>query len=188
MRLFPVVVLASVLCFCVAARNSTSEQYDNEDAYEIYSLLLPDEQSYGLAKSTVVIQEETVASVKLNDDCLTPQAVREFKDAIEDYKRHNEPMVLQRKFKIDKPYELVSTKAIETLIKNYDWNSFYKQYPNSGGIIRMSAVGFNRQKTLAIVDTGSTCNNQCGRGSLHLLKKIDGKWKPATGVQCVVVS
>jgi hypothetical protein len=188
MRLFLIVGLASVLCFCVSAQNSTSEHYDNEDAYEIYSLLLPGEQSYSFAKSTLVIQLETVGFVKLDDDCLTPQVALEFKDAIEGYKRHTEPMLLQRKFKIDKPYELVSTEAIGTLIKNYNWNSFYKQYPDSGGIIRLSAVGFNRQKTLAIVDTGSSCNNQCGRGSLHLLKKIDGKWKLMPGVLCSVVS
>ncbi len=188
MRFIPIVVLASMLCFRVAAKNPSSEQYDDENAYEIYSLLLPDEQSYGFAKDTIVIQQETVASVRINDGCLTPQAAREFKDAIEDYKRHNESMVLQRKFKINKHYELVTTETIGTLMKDYNWNAFYKQYPNSGGIIRMSAVGFNREKTLAIVDTGSTCNNQCGRGSFHLLKKIDGKWKPVPGVQCLLVS
>jgi hypothetical protein len=188
MRFFLIVVLASVLCVCVAAQNPTSGQYDDEDAYEIYSLLLPGEQSYGIAKGTLVIQQETDAYLKLDDDCLTSQAGREFRDAIEDYKRHNEPMMLQRKFKIDKSYELVSTETIGTLIKDHDWGSFYKQSPDSGGIIRMSAVGFNRQETLAIVDTGSSCNNQCGRGSLHLFKKIDGKWKPVPGVRCFLTS
>jgi hypothetical protein len=188
MRFFLTVVLASVLCVCAAAQNSALAEYDDQDAYEIYSQLLPGEQSYGSAKGTLVIQQETMVPVKLDDNCLTPQAAREFKEAIEDYKRQTEPMLLERRFKIDKPYELVNAETIGTLINDHTWEAFYQRYPDSGGIIRMSAVGFNRQKTLAIVFTGSACNNLCGSGSFHLLKKRDGKWKPVPGVRCFVAS
>jgi hypothetical protein len=186
MRFFPMAVLASVLCV-VEAQNSASGQYDDHDAYEIYSLLLPGAQSYDFAKGTLVIQQETDAVVKLDDYCLSSKAAREFKDAIEDFKRHTEPMLLQRRFKIE-PYELVNTETIGTLIKDHKWGDFYKRYPDSGGIIRVSTVGFNRQKTLAIVNTGSSCNDLCGSGSFHLLKNIDGKWKPMPGVRCFTAS
>ncbi len=188
MRVSFIIASAAILCLCAQAQNSTAAEYDDQDAYAIYSRFLSGEQSYGFAKGTIAIQQETTAPVKLDDYCLTPEAAREFKDAIEDYKRHTEPMLLQRRFEIDKPCELVSTETIGTLIKNYNWDDFYKRYPDSGGIIRVTAVGFNRQRTLAIVFTGSTCNNLCGRGSLVLLKKIDGKWKPVPGVQCSVAS
>ena len=52
----------------------------------------------------------------------------------------------------------------------------------------MSAVGFNEDKTLAVVYSGSTCGGECGRWSLHLFEKIDGKWKSLPGVTCVTVS
>ncbi|MGA7634728.1 MAG: hypothetical protein WCB11_28520 [Terriglobales bacterium] len=177
MRLSFLIAFATILCLCAPAQNSTAAQYDDQDAYAIYSRLLPGEQSYGFAKATIVIQQETTAPVKLHDYCLTPEAAREFKDAIEDYKRHAEPVLLQRRFEIDKPYELVTTETIGTLIKNYNWDDFYKRYPDSGGIIRMTAVGFNRQRTLAIVFTGfnaTTCaddvplfslRNSTGNGS-----------------------
>ncbi len=188
MRVSFIIAFAATLCFCAPAQNSRLAEYDDQDAYAIYSRLLPSEQSYGFAKGTIVIQQETAAPVKLDDYCLTLEAAREFKNAIEDYKRHTEPMLLQRRFEIDKPYELVSTETIGTLVKNHNWDDFYKRYPDSGGVIKMTAVGFNRQRTLAIVFTGSQCNNLCGQGSFALLKKTDGQWKPVPGVRCSVAS
>ena len=179
-----VVVLGCVLCVCVPAQNSAAE-YDDKDAYEIYSLLLPDEEAYRLANGTLVIQQETVNSETPDYFCLEPQVASEFKGAMEDYKRHEEAMLLQRRFEIDKPYELVNTETIRTLIKRDNWDDFYTWYPDSGGIIRMSAVGFNRQRTLAIVYTWSTRDN-IGSGSVSLLKKIKGKWKLVTrGRRCI---
>ena len=40
---------------------SAAQPYEEPDAYQIYSLLLPQEESYGFAKGTLIIQEETVA-------------------------------------------------------------------------------------------------------------------------------
>jgi hypothetical protein len=183
-----IVAFASIFCLAALGQNSAAPEYDDQDAYEIYSVLLPSEQSYGFAKGALVIQQETGASITLDNSCLAPEAAHEFKEAIEDYRRHTEPMLLQRRFEIDKPYELVSPETIGTLIKNHNWDNFYKRYPDSGGIIWVTAVGFNRQKTLAIVFTGSYCNDLCGRGSFALLKRIDGRWKPVPGVRCSVAS
>ena len=82
----------------------------------------------------------------------------------------------------------VSSETIETLFKRDGWDAFYKRYPGSGGYVIVSAVGFNRGKSQAIVYTGSVCGNLCGRWSFHLLEKVDGNWKQATGVTCVSVS
>jgi hypothetical protein len=68
------------------------------------------------------------------------------------------------------------------------WDEFHARHPDSGGYFVMSTVGFNRDKTLAVVYTGSTCGGLCGRWALHLLQKIDGKWKTVSGVRCVTVS
>jgi len=190
MRALTLIIAAVSLVFALTAAqdSAATRPYSVADAYDIYSRLLPGEQSYRFAKGRIVIQQETTAPVKLDDYCLTPEAAREFKDAIEDYKRHTEPMLLQRSLEIDKPYELVSAEAIGTLIKNHNWDEFYKRYPDSGGVIRMTAVGFNRQRTLAIVFTGSQCDDLCGQGSFDLLQKLNGKWKPVPGVRCSVAS
>jgi hypothetical protein len=190
MRVF--VVLPSMLCLAVQplciAQNSSAAERDDQDIYDIYSLVLPSEQSYRFAKGALVIRQETLAEVKLDDSCLAPEAAREFKDAIEDYKRQTKTVLLQRRFTIDKPYELVDSETIGTLIKDHNWDEFYKRYPDSGGILMISAVGFNQRRTLAIVYTWSACRDLCGSGSFVLLKKINGKWKPASGVRCSVAS
>jgi hypothetical protein len=52
-------VIASVLwVFCVSAaggHSATATAYDTEDAYQIYSLLIPPEEAYDFAKGTLVI-------------------------------------------------------------------------------------------------------------------------------------
>jgi hypothetical protein len=120
---------------------------------------------------------------------VTPEAASRFKDAIADYKRLNKkPWLLQRQFQIEKPYEIVSSDAIGVLFKDSGWDSFYKRYPDSGGYVIMSAVGFNKEKTRAVVYTGSACGGLCGLWRFHLLEKIDGNWKEVPGVSCSMVS
>jgi hypothetical protein len=166
-----------------------AKTYDVEDAYRIYSLLLPHEESYGFAKATLIIQEETVSKVvAASEPCVTPEAARRFKDAIADYNLNRKQGLLKRQFQIEKSYEIVSSDTIGALFKDGGWDSFYKRYPDSGGYIIMSAVGFNKEKTRAIVYTGSSCGDLCGSWSFHLLEKIDGNWKEVPGVSCSLVS
>lgn len=59
-----------------------------------------------------------------------------------------------------------------------------ERYPGSGGILPMSSVGFNKEKTCAIVYFGSSCGSLCGAWSFHLLEKVNGKWREIPGVTC----
>ena len=63
----PAVTAVLSLCYTAAVlgetalvENSATEKYQAEDAYQIYSLLVPQEESYPFAKGTLVIQMETV--------------------------------------------------------------------------------------------------------------------------------
>jgi hypothetical protein len=82
----------------------------------------------------------------------------------------------------------VVSDAIHTLLKSDGWDGFYKRYLDSGGFIIVSPVGFNPDKTQAIVYSGSSCGSLCGRWSFHLLEKVAGKWREAPGVTCFSVS
>lgn len=59
-----------------------------------------------------------------------------------------------------------------------DWKTFYDRYPDSGGWIELSAVGFNTEKTVAVVYIGHNCGVLCGGGHFHVLQKREGKWQP----------
>jgi len=67
------------------------------------------------------------------------------------------------------------------------WEDFYKRYPNSGGWIELSAVGFNADKMAAVVYMGHYCGGLCGGAGFHVPQKKDGKCAPLEwkGETCV---
>ena len=96
---------------------------------------------------------------------MTPEAASRFKDAIADYKRVNKKQwLLQRQFQIEKPYEIVSS---ETIGIRYPESDGLRNLAETTGYIIMSAVGFNREKTLAVVYSGSSCRSLCGSWRFH---------------------
>ena len=186
-------LVLSLLVSVLWTTTPVAKPYEPADAYQIYDLLLPQEESYGFATGTLIIREETVSNPGVgppSPPCVTPEAGSQFKDAIADYNRLNKrkTWLLQREFQLDKPYEIVSSSTINVLFKEGGWRVFYKRYPDSGGYIIMSAVSFNKQKTRAMVYTGSSCGLRCGRWGLHLFDKVHGKWKEVLGVTCNMMS
>jgi hypothetical protein len=65
---------------------------------------------------------------------------------------------------------------LKSAIQTAGWEGFYQRYPDSGGWIELSAVGFNVDKTVAVVYMGHHCGPLCGSGGFHVLEKKDGKW------------
>ena len=191
-RYFFVLGVAMLLAFAALAQESSAvKPYDLDEAYAVYSVLLPLEESSEFAKGTLVIQQDTVSGRLVLEECLTTEAANKFKDAVADYKRLNsETWLLQRKFQGKAPYELVRAETIRSLFEgNRDgWHAFYERYPKSGGYVALSAVGFNKDKTKAIVYSGSSCGGLCGHWSFHLLEKVGAKWKEVDGVTCFAAS
>lgn len=170
------------------AQDAATEPYEDDEAYAIYNLLLPSEEVVRFAQGTLIIQEDTVTR-RVPASCIAPAAQDEFKEAIADFERVNSTSWrLQRQFKSEKPYEIVSAETLKTVFENGWWGAFNKRHPESGGFIVLSAVGFNKDKTQALVFTGSSCGSDCGEWSLHLLKKMNGRWKLVPGVTCETVS
>jgi hypothetical protein len=59
---------------------------------------------------------------------------------------------------------------------NKSWETFYKKYPNSNGMIDFTRVGFNADKSQAIVEFGHYYASLGANGSLVYLVKEDNKW------------
>jgi hypothetical protein len=121
-----------------------AKSYDVDEAYQIYSLLIPLESSYEWSKGTLVIQKETLTEENTGEPCLTWYAAWRFRDAVADYHRLNKnPWILNQQFQIPKAYDIVSSEVISAVLNAGDWKAFYKRYPESGGFVVLSAVGFN---------------------------------------------
>jgi hypothetical protein len=176
-KLLPI-VLISVFFTSEAVAQSTGDAkpYDIEEAYKVYSLVLPHEESYGFAKDTLMIRDNTVAE-DVAGGCLTQADTHRFKDAIAGYNRvYKGKWTLQRHFQIEKPYRIVGSEVISAL----------PDHPQSAAsYVSVSPVGFNRDKTQAIVFVESSCGGLCGSWRFHLLEKVHGTWNEvpvATGV------
>ncbi len=164
------------------------QTYSDPDAYEVYAALLPSNSAWGdLRAKSFVIERETRGS---NPQGCLPEG-KEIKerwaDVIEDYKKQNEtPRLLSRSFPIETPYRLISRTELSDLFGNTAkslsdrWKSFYNHYPDSKGFTGFSAVGFNPDKTRALVYVGHHCGMLCGAGGYVFLEKRDGKWAEAT--------
>jgi hypothetical protein len=142
-------------------------------------------------KRTLVIQQNTIQKHEAHSSCLTVEAANKFKDAISDLDLlESKSWLLHRKFDFAKPYTLVDSSTIDRLFRHGSegWDSFYKRYPESGGYLTLSPVGFNKDKTQAIVYIASSCGSLCGRWGFHLLERVQGNWKEVPGVSCLMVS
>jgi hypothetical protein len=149
------------------------EPYDVKEAYEVYAAILPDDWTWRVAHSTTLaILSETVAYKMCLDPDKESQSL--LRSAIDDYITLNKKKwALQRQFEIEKPYELIAPEETWT-----SWETFGKRHKGSNGWIELSAVGFNADKTIAIVYSGHHCGWLCGGGGFALLQKTDGKWQP----------
>ncbi|HYX40364.1 MAG TPA: hypothetical protein VE821_01640, partial [Pyrinomonadaceae bacterium] len=56
------------------------------------------------------------------------------------------------------------------------WTGFDNKYTHAAGLYGLSAVGFDRERTQALVYFWNACGGTCGSGSYVLLEKHDGKW------------
>jgi len=69
--------------------------------------------------------------------------------------------------------------------ETFGWGSFYRRFPDSGGNMYVSPVGFDAVKRRAIVLMGRSCGILCASSSFFFLDKADGVWQPVRprGVQ-----
>ena len=150
--------------------------YENEEAYSVYDAVLFTGAS---ATSPRVISADTESASM----CLKPEGEwkRVLTPAIADYQQENEKTYrLQPKFGMNRKYELLTKQEIYARFKR----------PGEGGWVELSAVGFNRTRTVAVLWVNRGCPGLCGSGTFHVLRKKDGKWRPLEwkGTSCAVAS
>jgi len=181
MRQRPFIAVLVALLFIRAAAQDAgpARRYENTEAYRVYNFLLPREESYAFTKQTLLIGQETMQDFDAIRGCLTSEAQSKFEDAIADFNNiAKTKWLLQPRFQIGKPHKLVGQ----------DIPSSLPEAQGEGPYVEMSAVGFNHDKTRAIVFISSMCGRLCGSSSFHLLEKTDANWKEVPGVICAGAS
>jgi hypothetical protein len=62
------------------------------------------------------------------------------------------------------------------------WDAFVTLYPKSTGHISLSSIGYNKDRTVAMLVINLECGSLCGSGDIVTLKRVGAKWR-VTGVQ-----
>jgi len=149
------------------------------EAYEIYATVLP--RPWVQGKGPLLLQQETERVV--GDPCgLLKNQTGEWADAAKDFEHQNaRPWLLQAAFPNYFQYQFIRRAVIEAQDARVPGT-----YPGRAGLapyVIVSAVGFNRDRTKAIVTV-----QQRLQGWVSRLELKDAKWEPATGEVCTWVA
>ena len=197
-RIFPITLLLIGLSVLVVCQRRS---IDDIDSYAVYNAIFTPEKGEKVETNRrLIIEDETTDYPSYGDEdrsaCLKPNPDQEktLGPLIENYRKVNEkPSLLLRRFELPYKYELVEHAIVNGFFKEKGpggWPDFYKRFPDSNGYAYVSAVGFNDDKTLALVYAGHSCGGLCGGGSYYFMKKVDGRWTEVNfpGQTCTWVS
>ncbi|HKD84601.1 MAG TPA: hypothetical protein VKB58_07620 [Terriglobales bacterium] len=180
---FVVSLLLLVSAVSFAQQETTApDMYRDPDAYAIYSLVLPLNEPW--QGKSLVIQEATGIDPHFwpPEKCITLRGGEKikFQPAMDDFSRFNSKQwKLLPMLTLAKPYSIAPNGDIAKFdVKADGGGALWRQkYPGAFGYIYLSAVGFNRDRTRAIVTVGYMCGNVCGGNTYYFLKKNQGKWE-----------
>ena len=180
---FSLMALASLF----GCRRSPAEIADAEvtDAeYRVLSAYIAGEFVGGEYVRQIVIFNETVSGTEtpwgmyaLNNvpgfETVHSRVYRAFLDA----NRH--PVSFHRSFTLPVPYEIVASSEIHSIFgtPGNAWGRYYKKYPNSTGLLRLSRVGFDSHGNRAAFYVSNSCGGLCGDGYFVIMEKVDSNWK-----------
>jgi hypothetical protein len=168
-----------------AAQASQAKPVDDPDAYAVYASVLASGQPAGTAHAVqLVFQEETVT----NRGCMPSGTPLEtsWRSVVDNFRAANARVSLVRAgYPLGVPYIVVPSADINATLHeipndpSFGWTGFYNRYPDSGGFMTVSAVGFDASRTRAMVYMAISCGSLCGNGEHHLLEKAGGLWREA---------
>ncbi len=151
------------------------------DEYEVIS-------SFFMTHGTYLQSEKHVVRQLTRNDRVGDNGFNEFENytkikldasLIDDFKKKNaNKYKLENKFSIPLKVVLISEKKSKDIFRDdVGWLRFYMKYPDSpSGIHEISRVGFNDNKTQALLYKGFYVNWYAAQGNLILLTKENGKW------------
>jgi hypothetical protein len=195
---FFVVVVALLFVLVQAhAQSTASKPIDNEE-YRVYDAVI----AHMFAGNKVVFDNQaTVRQFVIRNQTNTNYAYSDKKEnweqvrsrlgiisdeTIADFEaKHSSSMKLKPLFSLHLPYTLLSEVNYESIFgatannngtAEY-WTKFYSKYPDSGGYIWLSNVGFNKARSQALVYHVHWCGELCGTGFYVLLNRPGNEWK-----------
>src|ERR1044071_6206003 len=165
----------------------TRQSEIEEEEYAVYSALINERTDDENVNRSIIIMDQPSPWVGFIDEernsfyeDLLKSSPGLMAETVNDLKAKNkEHHRFTRRFNITRRYVPVSEKEIEDLFSKDvlgGWEKFYRKYPETRGYATFSRVGFNAEKTQALVYQAHSCGGLCGGGSYILLTKTSGVW------------
>jgi len=155
---------------CIEARDAAGAD-ELSDEWEVYQALMKEE---GLSESQILIIDDSLSFSFSTDEPIIPEASSATN---QDYREKNRTGYLLSCLFASKGASFITKKEIQTFGEGNFWRSFRLSHPLSFGLLSLSRVGFNSDRTEAIVDFDFSCGGLCGHSSVWKFTKIDGKWQ-----------
>lgn len=113
------------------------------------------------------------------DDFVHTDLARADTDTLDNYIAVNrQPHVLLDLFRLRTPHMLITGADMNALMGGRGlWTGQSKNYPPPPSLYGFSAVGFNRERTQALVHFWNSGGLMCSTGWYVLLEKRDGNWQ-----------
>jgi hypothetical protein len=95
---------------------------------------------------------------------------------------------LARRFPTTHRYVLISQERFNAFFDNdrglLGFEDYYKRFRHGTGFTRLSRVGFNANRSQAIVCLSYNCSGICAYDQFWLLSKVRGRWKTIKAFDC----
>ena len=93
---------------------------------------------------------------------------------------------LARRFPTARRYALISPERYRAFFDSNQrlsgWDAYYQRFPHGTGFTTLSRVGFDANKSNAIVCLSYSCHWICGYDQVWLLSKVRGRWVPIKAI------
>jgi hypothetical protein len=197
MKTFGTLALLSLAVIGVALQTPTSpnhpvsapQKYSDPDACDVYSAVLPMDKWYWQnSKTLLIVQEIPPSEWPIGSPKGALQGTAEFSETFAGVFKsfegaNQQEALLECAFTIQKPHKMVSKAELHAAFRHLPlsatsdgWEGFRDSYPDSSGYLILSGVGFNSDKTIALVYVEHRCGNMCGGSRYYLLEKRNGQW------------
>ncbi len=170
--------LASTLLACsVFTPKPTPSDADIEkEEQAIYSFFMP-------VSGTALILQDTSTSISDDDPQQTIDYVKSSmknvtNETLNNYlKRNKQSSQLSPDMQLGADYVLLSEDELRQITSQSNWGEVLNEkYPNSGGYLIFSRVGFNNTLDQALIYVGQVRGPLNGNGDYYLMEKQNGQW------------
>src|SRR5262245_9928607 len=166
----------------VVERPIFASQVLDEEDYSVYAALLK-EKFINRDTRRLVIESYTSVDAQTYADLeeTIKRAAPLTKETTDNFRAKRRPKKLRDRFNLPLQIDLLSKSEIARVFKRTSkksdgWEKFYHLYPSSPGILRLSRIGFNSDKSQALIFVAHSCGLLCGEGNYFVMAKKDGEW------------